>query len=112
EYQKLIWNRKFNKDFKDENYQIYDYPLEVILAYDNAYNRYKLKPLDVKVDLFRVMKRIYYVDDFDYLGWKKYAGKGVVIHDVPGDHKTFLMPPNNKELMKLIAEAINNIKKI
>lgn len=106
-YQWLIFNRKFNKHFREEpEEQVYDYDTTVMEAYDNAYCNYKMAPLNIVIHLFRVQERIYFVDDPLYLGWKKYASGGVVVHDVAGDHKTFLLPPNNKKLMSIIQKCI------
>ncbi|MCH5720436.1 thioesterase domain-containing protein [Niabella hibiscisoli] len=103
-------SRKLNKDFKEaEDEQIYDYERPVIEAYNNAYNSYILKPLDVKVHLFRVKERTYFVDDRTYLGWMRYATKGVSVYDVRGDHKTFILPPHNEHLIKTIEKIIDKI---
>jgi thioesterase domain-containing protein len=80
---------------------------EIELAYDTASQNYCMEPLDIKVDLFRVKKRLYFLDDPQYLGWKEYAKKGVEIHDVPGDHKTFLFPPYDKEFAGILQEALD-----
>lgn len=109
-YQWTVLNKKLNKNFKEaEDEQIYDYPMPVIEAYDNAYCKFILKPLDVKVHLFRVKERTYYVDDRTYLGWLNYARKGVAVYDVRGDHKTFILPPHNEHLIKMIEKIINTI---
>ncbi|MGE9312912.1 non-ribosomal peptide synthetase [Niabella sp. CJ426] len=109
-YQWTVLNKKLNKNFKEaEDEQIYDYPMPVIEAYDNAYCKFILKPLDVKVHLFRVKERTYYVDDRTYLGWLNYARKGVAVYDVRGDHKTFILPPHNEHLIKMIEKIISTI---
>ena len=74
---------------------------------DIAYYNYKIKPFDGTIDLFKARKRIYFVDDFKFLGWKKYALKGVNVHVVPGDHKTMLQSPNDKELAKAMQNCLN-----
>lgn len=107
-YQKLILKRKFDKNFAEtEDEQVYDYSPEVIEAYDSAYNNYVMQPLNVAIDLFRVKERIYYLDDPDYLGWKRYAGKGVHVHSIPGDHKTFLIPPNSGVLATILQDVVD-----
>lgn len=109
-YQWSVLNRKLNKSFQvAEDEQIYDYGMPVIEAYNNAYDNYILKPLDVKVHLFRVKERTYFVDDRTYLGWMKYAKKGVSVYDVRGDHKTFILPPHNEHLIKMIEKIISTI---
>lgn len=77
-------------------------------SYDIAYNNYKLKPLPIHVDLFRVKKRLYFLDDLKYLGWNAYAKKGVSVHEVPGDHKTFLFEPNVKMFAEILQRTLNS----
>ena len=67
-------------------------------AHHIAFSNYILKPFDGNVLLFKAKERIYFVDDFAYLGWKKYARNGVKVYDVPGDHKTMFFHPNVDEL--------------
>ena len=106
-YQWLYFNRRFNPKFRDaDEEQVYDYSDEVIKAYDAAYYSYKIQPLDVTIDLFKVEKRIYYLDEPVYLGWKKLALNGVNIHSIPGDHKTFLAPPNNAILAATLQDVV------
>lgn len=109
-YQWNVLRRKLDKNFEEaEDEQIYDYDKPVIEAYNNAYYNYDLKPLDIKVHLFRVKERTYFVDDRTYLGWMKYAKKGVAVYDVTGDHKTFILPPHNEHLIKKIEKIISTL---
>ncbi|WP_428663283.1 non-ribosomal peptide synthetase [Runella sp.] len=77
--------------------------------YEKAYLKYKLTPYDDTICLFRVSKRIYYIDDPVYLGWKPYTPKGIIVTNVPGDHKTFLLPPNDKAFAKKLQMVLNQI---
>ncbi|WP_346239112.1 amino acid adenylation domain-containing protein [Niabella insulamsoli] len=106
-YQLMLIKRKlFKETYKEsEDEKIYDYDEKVIEAYNQAYYSYVMEPLDIKVHLFRVKERIYFLDDPVYLGWKRYT-KGVVVHDVAGDHKTFLLPPHNETLVRIMEKAI------
>jgi len=72
-----------------------------------AFHHYLLTPFDGAVVLFRAAKRIYFVDDLKYLGWKKYAQRGVKVYDVPGDHKTMFLEPNVKTLAKALQDALD-----
>ncbi|GAB3429675.1 non-ribosomal peptide synthetase [Niabella aquatica] len=110
-YQLLLFNKRFNKSYKEEaDEQVYDYANTVVEAYDKAYIAYEMKPFNLSVHVFRVKERIYFIDDFAYLGWKKYAEDGVAVHDMAGDHKTFLLPPNNKILAEKIQAVVNGLK--
>ncbi|WP_421943902.1 amino acid adenylation domain-containing protein [Pedobacter sp.] len=88
--------------------EIFTYNPEMIRAYDIAYNNYKMEPINIPIELFRVKKRIYFLDDPIYLGWKRYSFKSVNIHDIPGDHKTFLFPPNDVELAQKLQKVIDS----
>ncbi len=84
-----------------------DYEAEVLKTYDRALSNYVLAPLDVKMILFRVEQRLYFLDDLVYLGWAKFAKKGVKVHEVPGDHKTFLFPPNSERFAHIMQAALD-----
>jgi amino acid adenylation domain-containing protein len=75
--------------------------------HEMAYENYVMKPYDGIVDLFKAKIRVYFVDDNKYLGWKKYA-KGVRVHNVPGDHKMMLLPPNDKAFARALQQALDN----
>jgi thioesterase domain-containing protein len=66
-----------------------------------------MQPYDGIIDLFKANDRLYFVDDIKYLGWKKYALKGVRVHDVPGDHQYMLLPPNDKEFARTLQRALD-----
>ncbi|MEJ7779638.1 MAG: amino acid adenylation domain-containing protein [Daejeonella sp.] len=73
-----------------------------------AFQNYALTPFNDTVHLFRAKERIYFVNDFQYLGWRKYAQKGVKIYEVPGDHKTMLLHPNAQEFARALQHALDN----
>lgn len=85
------------------------YETEIYKNYNIAHNNYFLEPADLKVTLFRVAKRLYYLDDLVHLGWGKFAKQGVEVHEIPGDHKTFLFPPNDKEFAEILQRKLNSI---
>jgi amino acid adenylation domain-containing protein len=67
-----------------------------------ALHKYRLENYSGKIVLFKALERPYFVDDFEYLGWLKYAEEGVDVYSIPGDHKTMFLDSNSK----LLAEAI------
>jgi amino acid adenylation domain-containing protein len=76
--------------------------------YEAAYRKYYMRPSNACViDLFIVDTRLYFLDDPIYLGWKPYAQKGLVVHNVKGNHKTFLMPPNDKDFAILLQRLLD-----
>ncbi|QDK79696.1 amino acid adenylation domain-containing protein [Spirosoma sp. KCTC 42546] len=81
---------------------------QIIEKHESAFAKYTMKPYDGIVDLFKAQVRLYFVDDNKYLGWKKYALKGVRVHNVPGDHELMLLPPNDKEFAHSLQRALDN----
>ena len=92
-------NTKTNINKKSKN---------VYKKYSDALDIYKLTSADLKVTLFAVEKRLYYVDDLVSMGWNKFALKGVSKHAVPGDHKTVLYPPNSEKFARTLQQVLNN----
>ena len=80
---------------------------EINRNYTLATDNYLMKPIDLTIDLFKVRQRIYYIDDPVYMEWIKYTTKDVQIQIVPGDHETFLMPPNDKEFARLLQTRLD-----
>jgi len=75
--------------------------------YDFAYRNYKMTPYDGLIDLFKVKTRLYFLDDLEYLGWKPYTNHGVIVHEIAGDHKTFLFSPYDKEFGKVLQSVMD-----
>lgn len=80
---------------------------EIILEkITKAYHNYAIKPIQARVDLFRCKKRLYYIDDPIYLGWKKFS-ESVTVHEIDGDHASFLFSPNDAFFAKTIQQVLN-----
>jgi amino acid adenylation domain-containing protein len=77
----------------------------IIEKHFHAYQQYNMTPFEGKLDLFRVKQRVYFLDDPIFLGWKNLAE--VSIHEVPGDHRTFLLPPNDKVFARMLQSVID-----
>ena len=111
EYQKIVTSKRLKK-LKNPGIiipeNIYnDYEATILKTYDHALKNYVLSPLNVKVTLFRVSKRLYFLDDLVTLGWKQFALKGVKVYEVPGDHKTFLYPEHAQQFATIIQRALD-----
>ncbi|WP_158795398.1 non-ribosomal peptide synthetase [Pedobacter sp. L105] len=117
EYLKAYYTQKLNLpvskkgllEVYDSN-ELPDFMQEIVKRLYAAFYNYKIKPLDVKIDLFRAGTRMYYVDDPKYLGWGKYATKGVSVFNVPGDHKEMFSAPNDKVLAEVLQQRLNKIQ--
>ena len=104
---KKVFKKKHNKDVVDTDFLTKD-EIAIYEAYENAQKEYVLKPSDIKVTVFRVEKRLYFLHDRITLGWKKFAKKGVSVIVVPGDHRTFLYKPNDKMFASILQKAIDH----
>jgi pimeloyl-ACP methyl ester carboxylesterase len=77
-------------------------------ALNRARENYKvIFDFDGDVDLFRVRTRIYFIADAQYLGWGAFAPHRLHIWNLPGDHKTFLEHPNDREVAKQLQIIMN-----
>lgn len=70
-------------------------------------DRYHLKPQNFEVDLFRSKDDSNYKLDPTHLGWKKAALKGVIIHNISGNHLDIVAPPNDIILARLIQDILD-----
>lgn len=70
-------------------------------------DRYHLKPQNFEVDLFRSQDDDEYKIDPTYLGWKKAALGGVLIHNISGNHLDIVAPPNDKVLAQLLQDILD-----
>jgi hypothetical protein len=51
------------------------------------------------------------MDDFEFLGWKPYALKGVNIHRIPGEHNTIFKAPNDKIFAEVLQKCLDDAVK-
>lgn len=113
-YKSLMFKRKLTELFwkinpvkAKEQVGFFGYAHEIDKMNQKAAEHYYLTPYNGKIDLFRAKVRTFYMDDPKYLGWKKYALKGVNIHDIPGDHNYIFAPPNDKEFAAILQNCLN-----
>lgn len=78
------------------------YEKQIYKTYKNAQQNYRIRPSELQVNVFRVFKRLYFLDDLVQLGWGRFAKSGVKVIVIPGDHKTFLYPPNDRAFAKIL----------
>jgi amino acid adenylation domain-containing protein len=74
-----------------------------------AFQNYQLTPFNAVVHLIRANICVHFVNDKEFLGWKKYASRGVEVHEVPGNHNSMLLPPNVKYLAKVMQDLIDKV---
>jgi len=104
---KTVW--KITKDEEQEGFFGYSNKIDEMNLL--AERRYRLKPYDIAVELFRAEKHTFYMDDFEYLGWKQYALKGVSVHKIPGGHNTIFKAPNDKIFAGILQNCLDEAAK-
>ncbi|MBB5395405.1 amino acid adenylation domain-containing protein [Mucilaginibacter sp. AK015] len=104
---RLLWKLKFGK--KQEQTGFFGYANKIDEMNNIAQKHYKIQPYDISIELFRAEERSFYLDDYEYMGWKPYALKGVNIHKVPGEHNTIFKEPNDKIFAKILQDCLNKI---
>jgi amino acid adenylation domain-containing protein len=102
-----LWRVFKGKEARQEG--IFGYDNEIDEASAKAKRNYFQKPLAITVDLFRAKTKTFYMDDFDYLGWREFALKGVNVHDIPGEHNTIFAPPNDKEFAVVLQQCLDRV---
>jgi amino acid adenylation domain-containing protein len=75
----------------------------IISAVDN--NRLEWYPSGLH--LFRAERRLFYVPETEFLGWKKYAAD-VIVHRIPGDHSYIFAPPNDMVFAQVLQAALDD----
>ena len=112
DYQLISWNLRMKEQLEStteytpggENFYVLRDKINAI--HHKALSRYSLTEFDVKITLFRAKERPYFVDDFEYLSWKKYAKDGVEVIPIDGDHSTMLAEPNCQMLGEKLEAAL------
>lgn len=113
-YQKELAAKKFksfSSKFVKHDEALTDIDLnlyKINVNHEVALNNYTLKPFNGKLHLFKAQSRMYFVDELEFLGWKKFAKDEVIVYDIPGDHKTMFLPPHVKELASMLQNILND----
>lgn len=113
EYQFKMISNKFSRNA--DNYDIPD--TEFFSPYENTiYNTYRqaqaayvLRPIDLEISLFKVEKRLYFLEDMATLGWTRFTKKTVKVYNVPGDHKTFIYLPYDQKFAEILQTVLDKV---
>ncbi len=96
-------NADLNENNIDHNMALLDQKNKI------AFEHYRITPFDGKIHLFRAKVRRFWIEDFDFLGWRPFAKKGVIVHEVPGDHLHLFDMPNGKEFAQILQSVLNRV---
>ncbi|MBO0935565.1 amino acid adenylation domain-containing protein [Fibrella sp. HMF5335] len=88
------WQLKFGQQQQQE--AIFDTTFRIEAINDLALEEFQLLPADLEVHLFRATVQTFFMEDYDFYGWRDFARKGVHVHNVPGEHSYIFAPPNDK----------------
>ncbi|HEX8350320.1 MAG TPA: non-ribosomal peptide synthetase, partial [Hymenobacter sp.] len=102
---KPYWTMKYGK--KRQYEMVSGLPYKLGVKNDHAVSQYRLAPYPVAIDLFRVATPTYYMHDFEFLGWKPFALKGITIHEIPGEHSYMFKPPNDEIIARSLQALLN-----
>jgi amino acid adenylation domain-containing protein len=112
-YQAMVAKRRVQRlgfaDAENEDFSFSDYENKISKHYVKALQDFKLSAANIQVTLFRAKKRLYYLEDGEFMGWKTYAKLGVNRFNVPGDHQTLLDIQYSRELVKVMQSAIQAV---
>ncbi len=100
---------KLAKESGDAEY--YKLLKNIRTIYYKAYEKSRITPFDDTVHLFRASTCVHYTNDLKYLGWEKYALRGVKEYEIPGDHRTMLLKPNVDEFARVLQQVLNECNK-
>ncbi len=106
---RLYWRLFKGKEEKLEGFFAYDNEIDEASA--KAKRNYFQKPIDITVDLFKAKKKTFYMADFKYLGWRKFALKVVNVHEIPGEHNTIFAPPNDEQFAIVLQQCLDRVAK-
>ncbi len=117
-YKKFVYLRRFNywksKLFQNgKNGLIENSTLESMINKTNfeAWNNYKITPYDGDLYLFRAQDRRFYIEDFEFFGWKPFILGKINILDVPGDHLNLFNPPNGEVFAKILQQLLDETER-
>lgn len=101
----FYWKLKYGQDQNQAGF--FGYANNIDVKNVEAWEKYVFTPYNGSIELFRAKKRTFYMDDFEYLGWKPFALKGIRIHEIPGEHNYIFAPPNDKEFAEILQKCLD-----
>ncbi|SDN01167.1 amino acid adenylation domain-containing protein [Daejeonella rubra] len=101
----LYWKLKYGDKQNQEGF--FGYANNIDIKNIQAWEKYIFTPYNGTIELFRAKKRTFYMNDFEYLGWKPFAKKGINIHEIPGEHNFIFAPPNDKEFASILQQCLD-----
>lgn len=111
DYLKTIYTHRYkkllDKDYDSENMPVF--MMRIADKMEHAYYHYHFEPQHIKIDQFISEKRMFFIDDAKYMGWKTLALDGIEQHHLPGDHKDMLFPPNDRIFAQTLQKKLDQL---
>jgi len=102
----LYWKARYGSDQNQVGF--FGYANKIDIKNVQAWEKYIFTPYNGSIELFRAKTKTFYMEDFEYLGWKSLALKGVRIHEIPGEHNYIFAPPNDQEFATILQSCLDN----
>lgn len=69
--------------------------------------RYVVRSYNGTVHLFKAQNQTFYIPEPDNYGWDKVVKKGVLVHEIPGEHSNTFAPPNDKYFAEILQKSLD-----
>ena len=106
---KLKVNKKLGFHGQGETDAYYTLLDKLTKKYFDALHHHRIEPVNFDIHLFKADFNDHYNNDDIYLGWPKYTIKEVKRYQVPGNHLTMMVPPNVKELGRVVQKVLDEV---
>ncbi|MBC3847753.1 amino acid adenylation domain-containing protein [Winogradskyella echinorum] len=94
---------------REKQFQLqHNRPLKMDRMHILACKKYIMTPQDIVIDLFKAKDNVFFAHDFKFLGWKKFAKKGVNRYMIPGNHVDMFAPPNVEVYANSLQRVMDN----
>ena len=114
-HQIMIWHlryitmlKRLGFEKKEELEGLYLHINNAKTKFEESLKKYKMEPYDGVIDLFISEDKVYYQDDPEYLGWRPFTTKPIIINKVKGDHDKMILPPNDKTFAKILQKRLDS----
>ncbi|MEM9917682.1 MAG: amino acid adenylation domain-containing protein [Bacteroidota bacterium] len=73
-----------------------------------AFEQYRIQPYGGDLHLFRAKERRFYVNDFEFLGWRPFIEGAIKVNEIPGDHLHLFDPPHGETFARILQQTLDS----
>ncbi|WP_183558414.1 non-ribosomal peptide synthetase [Mucilaginibacter sp. SP1R1] len=99
--------KPYGEPSKTESKDFYRLIKKIKRRHITAFRNYQLESFDGRLFLYKASICVHYIDYGKFLGWEKYAKKGVELCEVPGDHFSMLLPPHVRDFATILQKNLD-----